>query len=213
MKKGFTLLEMLVVVGIIALLAGATIAGYARVLKSGEHARAHELVIHAATALTALFENDGVWPDRIREAANAPKGGGKLLDENVAYCIRNNFSVSVDASTEKAVGYDRFGVVTPWAQTVIKRLGTKASLGSHVGGTSTISDHILHFAVDLDGDGIIENVSIGGQGEGTSTDSISVRATAIVWCCDRDGRIVSYSQGAKKDGIYSWDYGKTRAVK
>lgn len=204
---------MLVVIGIIAVLTAASLVGYSRILKAGENARARELVVQAATALTALFDSEGVWPLQIRNAKKAARGGGQLLDENAAYSLKGRFTVAVSSSTEKTIGNDRFGIVTPWAMSVIKRLGANAVIGSIVSGSSTIEDHILHFAVDLDGDGIIEDVSVGGQGGGSKASSISVRATAIVWCCNKDGEILDYATGAKKDGIYSWSYGQTQAVK
>lgn len=44
MKKGFTLVEMLVVIGIIVILLGASIGGFSKMTKSAERAKARELV-------------------------------------------------------------------------------------------------------------------------------------------------------------------------
>ena len=64
MKRGFTLIEMLAVIGIIAVLMAALIGGYAGVTKAAEKKKCQELVSNVATALTALFQNDGaVGPD------------------------------------------------------------------------------------------------------------------------------------------------------
>ena len=116
-------------------------------------------------------------------------------------------------------GTDRLGIVTPWAQAKIKRLGTGASEGSKVSGDATIDDHVFRYALDLDGDGIIEGANVGGK-------AVNIRATAAVWCCGRDGVISPYpygggasAAGANKgtssrcDDVWSWTPGQTRDVK
>ena len=207
MKKAFTLIEMLVVMGIIAVLIGASIGGYSAMTKSAERARCQELVSNVATALTALFQDEGVWPKRLaREGSTDGK-----LDENTAYALvangRSYFSLTKNG--DKLGGHDRFGILTPWAQAVVKRMGSSASKGSKV-GSMTVDDHILHYALDLDGDGKILGASVGGQ-------SVDVRATAIVWCCGKDGKIdpyphVSGGGGGKTDDVYSWTPAQTRDV-
>ena len=66
--------------------------------------------------------------------------------------------------------------------------------------------HILHYALDLDGDGIISGANVGGE-------TINVRATAIVWSVGPSGKIEAYSKGIMHDGIYSWTKGQTNSVK
>jgi len=210
LRSAFTLIEMLVVMGIIAVLIGASIGGYSAMTKSAERARSQELVSNVATALTALFQNEGVWPKRLLNAADGGQGGGKLLDENAAYALVSNgrsyFSLTKDGS--KLGGHDRFGILTPWAQAVVKRLGSSAGKDSKV-GSMTVADHTLHFALDLDGDGRILGESVGGR-------SVDVRATAIVWCCGKDGKIDPYPYvaggGGKTDNVYSWTPAQTRDV-
>ena len=67
----------------------------------------------------------------------------------------------------------------------------------------TVDDHILRFAIDYDGDGIIEGANVGGE-------TIDIRATAAVWCCGKDGKIEAYSQGLRRDDVYSWTKGQTQ---
>ena len=185
--------------------------------KSAERARCQELVSNTAVALTALFQNEGVWPKRLaREGSTDGK-----LDENAAYALvangRSYFSLTKNG--EQLGGHDRFGILTPWAQAVVKRLGTSAIQSSKV-GSMTVDDHILHYALDLDGDGKILGASVGGQ-------SVDVRATAIVWCCGKDGVIDPYpygnggaggkgsssgASGGKTDDVYSWTPAQTRDV-
>lgn len=199
-RKGFTLIEMLVVIGIIAGLIAATIGGYSAVTKTAERTKCRELVSQVATAMTLLYQKEGNWPKRL---AIQGRADGKL-DADTAVALKDWFSLTVDGNG-KLTGYDRFGIVTTWASAVFKRVGnattlqTTVSSGEH--GTSTIDDHILHFAVDADGDGIIDNAMVGGE-------SVTVRATAIVWCGGADGYIEPYTKGLKSDDIYSWSAGQ-----
>lgn len=217
MKRGFTLVEMLVVIGIIAILIGASVGGFSSMTRNAEKAKAQELVNNVATALTALFQADGVWPKRL---AAQGKTDGKLdADRAYALVAGQTKYFSLTAENGKLIGHDRFGIVSPWAELVIKREGSSASLGSKV-GTMTVDDHILHYALDLDGDGRILGASVGGQ-------NIDVRATAIVWCGGKDGVIDPYPYaggsgsdrkgssrqgGGKSDDVYSWTPGQTKDV-
>lgn len=214
MKKGFTLVEMLVVMGIIAVLIAASLGGYSAMTKSAEKQKCQELVSNTATALTALFNDKGYWPEALLKG-NA--GQDAQLDEKAAYplAVGNYMSLAYDKTGKKTIGLDACGIVDPWAQAVIKRAGSGASTSTPVPGGKTVGDHVLHYALDLDGNGIIEGASVGGT-------PVDVRATAIVWSCGRDGVISSYpyagggkgggSKG-KSDDVYSWTPGQTRNVK
>lgn len=210
MKKAFTLIEMLVVIGIIVVLMGASLAGFSKMRASAEKAKAQELVSQAATSLSAIFTADGVWPQVIREHSE----GDGLIDKKVAYQIakRGMMSITYDASRKEATGLDRWGVVSPWATEALKK-ADKGATDSLVVGTDktgrrrTVKDHTLRFKVDLDGDGVIDGVSVSGAGE-----TIRVRATAAVWCAGKDGRLENYRDGLKSDDVYSWTVGQTRGV-
>lgn len=178
MNKGFTLVEMLVVVGIIAIMTAASMVGYSSMIKTTERTRAQELVSNVATAMTALYQQEGYWPKRIISGMQ----GDCKLNENVIKPLNGYISLN---------GYDRFGIVTPWAVTVIKNRGNRTTLQTPVGG-KTIDDHILRYAVDDDGDGITELPSAYGEG------GIRVRASACVWCCSKEGSFKT------KDVIKSW---------
>lgn len=211
MKKAFTLIEMLVVIGIIVILMGASLAGFSRMRASAEKARAQELVSQTATALAAIFTADGVWPQVIREHSE----GDGLIDNKVAYQIakRGMMSITYDSSKKESTGLDRFGIVSPWAVEALKKAGKNAT-DSLVVGTDgdgrkrTVKDHTLRYKVDLDGDGIIERVAVSGAGGA----SVDVRATVVVWCAGKDGKLEDYRDGLKRDDVYSWTYGQTRGV-
>ena len=201
MKRAFTLIEMLVVIGIIAVLTGASVAGFAHVRKTAENARARELVSQVKTALEAIYESDGMWPKTIRETSAA---SDSILDQYAAYVLgaKKTYSVTYNSGSKTSVGLDRFGILTPWGADVVKRAGQSASLSTSVNGGGSVQDHLLRFKVDYDGDGLIEGASVGGQ-------SVNIRAHAAVWCAGKDGKILPYQKGVRSGGIYSWTPGQT----
>ena len=194
----FTLVEMLVVIGIIAILMGASLAGYSKMTKSAERAKCQELVSNVSTALTALYQKEGAWPRRLASRATSKNGE---LDEFAAIPLATGGYFSLSHSGTKLIGADRFGILTPWAAAVVKKHGTAAAKSDPV-GTVTVQDHILHYALDLEGRGVVE-ANVGGT-------TIKIRATAAVWCGGRDGVIDAYP--SRRDDVYSWTQGQTQDV-
>ena len=178
-RRGFTLIEMLVVIGIIATLMGVLLGSVSKFLSSADKARCQELVANTATALTALYQKEGSWPKALIKGHN----GNHLLDENAALPLAKGryMTLTQNSSGTQLSGYDRFGLISPWAFTVVKNHGSSVSLSTKVPGGGTIQDHVLRYALDLDGDGVIEGVPVGGA-------TIDIRATAAVWCCGKDGK-------------------------
>ncbi len=203
-KNGFTLIEMLIVIGIITVLVGASISAFSKMRSSADRSRAQELVHNTAVALTAIFQQEGSWPKRL--AANGASDG--ILDAYTALPLAKGGYMSLTMNSDKSAlgGLDKLGIVDPWAAAVIKTKGDSASLSDMVNTPQTIQDHILHYALDLDGDGIVDNASVGGE-------TVSVRASAIVWCAGKDGKMEPYTSGLKKDDIYSWTPGQARKAK
>lgn len=196
---GFTLVEMLVVIGILGILIAASFGGYSSFIKSASKSRCYELVHDVQVALVATLQKDNAWPRAVLAAQGAPTDGIMTKEAGAALAKRQTLSLSYakfdrdGQSVYELTGNDRFGVVTPWAMDVIKRKSTATS-STVVRNGKTIDDHRLHFAVDDDLDGIV-NASVGGV-------SIRVRASAIVWCCGENGTIEGY--GKKSDDVYSW---------
>ena len=197
MKRGFTLIEMLVVIGIIAILVGAGMTSFSSATKSAQKAQAQELVSNVATALDVVYQKEGAWPRKVFDKAS----GEFLVDEEVAYELakRNVMSLRYDSAQKKTVAADRFGIVSPWAQKLIgRKAGSGLSSGSKVPTGGTIKDHIVRYAIDKEGLGIVE-AKVGDA-------TIRIRATAVAWCCGADGKFSDYfsSGRSKSDDVYSW---------
>jgi prepilin-type N-terminal cleavage/methylation domain-containing protein len=203
MRKGLTLIEILVAVSIIAILIGVTVGGYSVMTRNAEKARCQELVKNTEVALTEYFNRNGSWPKVI---VTESQGEG-VLTAKAAYPISKaaGGSMSLTVNNGRLSGVDRLGVVDHWAMEVIRRKGSSATESDPVGSGGTIKDHTLRFAVDVDGDGIIKEVDVGGE-------VISIRATAAVWSCGRDGKFEPYSKHSSSDDLYSWDVGQTRNI-
>ena len=218
-RQGCTLVEMLVVIGIIAALIGASLGGYSFATKHAQAARGRELVSNTATALNVLFQRQNRWPPSL--AQEAASGAGRLTARAAAcLAVHNLMTLShttIDRDGEKVPtlsGLDRCGIVDPWAMEVLKRLPPGDSgLGASVPSGGTVQDRILYFALDLDGDGITE-ANVGGT-------TVNIRGNAAVWSCGLDGVLSPYPYagggakgggGANKGGaaskrsddIYSW---------
>ena len=201
MKKGFTLVEMLVVIGIIAILAGASMIGYSKVLRASQKTKNRELVSNAATALTQILsQNNGSWPELLLERANG--GKGRLDKETCRVFITFNMmglsynqNSASGESRRQLIGKDRCGIVDVDAEKVLKR-SLSAGEGAKVPSGGTVKDHILYFAIDEDGDGFTE-AQVEGAGK------LTIRATAVVWAAGPDGK-VDYGSMAHNDDVYSW---------
>lgn len=198
MKRGFSLVEMLVVVGIIAILIAASLGSYNVFVRKASRARCVELVSNVQTALEVVMQNEDAWPRPI--LAEGTSGEGQLTAKaGAALARRKALSLSYKSvkhadgtSGYELTGNDRLGIVSPWALDVIKR-NPNASDGTSVPSGGTIADHRLRFAVDDDYDGYTE-VKTSASGKG----SARVRASACVWCCGYDGKF------GTQDDVYSW---------
>lgn len=193
LQKGFTLIEMLVVMGIIAILMGAGMTAYSSATRKAQQARAREVVSNVATAIEAVYQREGNFPRQI--LANGSSDGE--MTPEVAYELAKRNAMSLRYSGKKTIGADRCGVLTPWGQDVVKRSSSTGAMdGQKVPSGGTIKDHRIHFAVDTEGRGIV-NATVGGE-------SVRVRAAAVAWCCGRDGKMYPYSEGLRHGCSYSW---------
>lgn len=185
MKKGFTLVEILVVLGILGLLMGAFVFAFSSAPEKANKAKCYSFVKQVETAIGAVD-----WTPALYSGSNSDEG----LSETVAYPVAGKLEYTT--KNGKLTGHGRFGIVTPWAETVIKDRGSDATESTRVPSGGNIKDHRLRYALDGDEDGVIEAV-VGGE-------TVRIRATVAVWCSGADGKIEPYSVGLKKDDVYSW---------
>lgn len=204
MRKGFTLIEMLVVMGIIAVLIGASLGSYQVFVKKASRSRCEELVKDVEVAMTAVMQKEGAWPRAL--LAQGASGDGEVTSEvGAALAKRGALSLSYEKVARdgdyeyKLNGNDRCGVVSTWAVDVLRR-NPSASEGTRVPSGGTVADHRLHFAIDDDYDGRVK-ANVGGK-------SVTIRASAAVWCAGADGKMEPYSRSGRADDVYSWSGGQ-----
>ena len=198
MRRGFTLIEMLVVIAIIAILVAAGMTGYSGAVRSAQRARANELVHDMVVAFGAVLQKDDCWPRAI--LAEGKSGDGRMTARVGAALARRGLisgtyrQYTVDGDTVyEMTGIDKFGILSPWAADVVRARINSTSLGdgTKIPSGGTLADHRLRFAVDDDYDGVTVAQVEGSEG-------VRVRASACVWCCGYDGKF------GTKDDVMSW---------
>ena len=194
--RAFSLIELLVSIAIIALITGLSMAAYGKFTARAQNIRCAELVHQTKTALEHICLKDDAWPPILQKEASG--GDGRLNAEAGAALAKAGVMLLTTRKDNPNIlsGNDRFGVVTPWAMDYIVHHGNSAFKSSKLPGGGTIEDHILHYAIDLDYDGITE-VQHGHDGN-----KALVRAQACVWSYGRDGIPNT------KDDIRSWSKGQ-----
>lgn len=201
-EKGFTLVELMVVIGIIGVLMAVLVKTFGGSTEKAEIAKCQELVKNVETSLSVLFDTDGSWPQCLIDKNNGASG----LDEAAAYPLatRGGMSLTYDSGAKRLKNHDRFGIVTTWAAAVVKDRGSACSLGTKVPVGGTVADHRLFYALDLDGDGKIENVSPGMTVPDlpkSEAKSVSIRATAAVWCRGPKGKLIKSWTDAQTENV------------
>ncbi len=199
-KRGFTLVEMLVVMGLIGLLVAMMTGALKYAQNVAWQARAQELVSNVATALTIYIQREGTWPAEILNS-------GGVVNNQVCKVLQQ--ARLLDVTTVKSDGSinqnspERFGLLSPWGQRLLRRSPkTTASLGGLPSDARLLS-HMLQFRVDIDLDGKIDS-SDGQLGSIPGNGSV-IRASAIVWACGPNGKDDG-STGAKneRENRQSW---------
>jgi prepilin-type N-terminal cleavage/methylation domain-containing protein len=176
-NKGFTLVEMLVVMGIVGLLVAMMTGGLQYVQSSAWQSRSQALVSNVATALTIYIQREGTWPKEILSS-------GGVVNNQVCKVLQQarllDVTTVTSAGTINPNSPERFGLFSPWGQRMVKRM--------KVGATPSVDllRHMLQFRVDINLDGKIDSSdtqlgAIPGAGS-------VIRASAMVWACGPNGK-------------------------
>ena len=209
LRKGFTLIEMLVVLGILGILMASLSSAYLYVQKMAWQAHAQELVSNAAVALTLYLQKEGSWPREILDSnGEFNEHVCRVLQEHNLMDItaykRNGDNLKYDSNGKPELNpdsLDRFGLLDPWGRRILRRNVEMDAVSEE------IRNHRLQFRIDTDLDGAVDSEL------GTIPLSATVRGAAIVWSCGPRGRDDSLLGGGDtkrflKESRLSWSFGE-----
>lgn len=217
-RDAFTLVEMLVVIGIIGILAATLITSFSNVKMVAKQSEAQKMVSEVATAFTVYLQKERKWPDEwVGENGEATKSE---MDPEVCWEFQRKKMLDLSTYERESDGtikerlasninkqsLDRFGMLDPFARTELKRKSTTSD-GDAVSSGRTFRDHRLQFRLDTNYDGYVDSEDRVPPPEG-----VRVRAAAIVWSRGPDGR----DDFEKSTGHYpvddrlSWAYAKAK---
>ena len=208
-RRGFTLVEILVVITILGVLMVVLVTSFGGARKKAEKAKCQELVSQVATVFMAIYDTgvgdrEGMWPEPLLENSNSERG----IDTKVGlYLAKHGMGLSVSDDGGRLIGKDQCGVLSPWAEKVMQGRKNDGAVkdDTFVPSGGTIESHRLRYA--LCGErGKVQGANVGGE-------KVDIDVKVAVWCCGADGKIEPYSKGRRGDDVYSWDYGKVRTGK
>lgn len=134
MQKGFTLIELMIVVAIIAILAAIAIPAYQDYLVRSQVSEASTLADGAKTAIAEFYSNTGNFP-----STNASAGLATSTD------IKGKYVKSVDVSTHAGVIEVAFG---PGANKAIQTATFGLSAITHAGSIEWSCNNTTYTTVD-----------------------------------------------------------------
>lgn len=140
-KSGFTLVELLIVIVVVAILAAITIVGYGAVRDRGRDASIQNDLKHAANAMgIAQTKAGGVYPDTLPSTVSVSKGNVLQL---AATKNRSSFCINGYGPKNARWSYDSE------AGTVRNYLCGGVTVGSAVGGTVPTAPQNSNLALDF----------------------------------------------------------------
>lgn len=189
-KRGFTLVELLIVIGIIGLLSTVMIVSFGKIRKVAMRNEAQKLVDQAKVSFEAVLLAKQSWP--IALINNMQHG----MNRDVCWYLQSNHFMDLTTKEKSRQtgawdwsesSLDRFGLLDPWGRNALK-INTGAQndtdeLGN--GNTSTFKDHVLQYRLDMNGDGFVDASDC--RGCTMPVDGMRIRASVIVWSRGANG--------------------------
>ena len=212
-RGGFTLVEMLVVIGILGILSVALLSSFGHVKNSARKAQAQSLVSEAATAFTRYLQNERSWPaeflikQEMDEEVCRVFQKKKYLDVT-PYKIRRVDDVTSEVTNERNMkSLDRFGLLDPWGQAALKKNPTQ-TVSEKINGGRSFADHRLQYRIDKNYDGFVDSQ------DGEVPKGVRVRASVLVWSRGPDGLDDFNGNGRyPRDDSLSWSHAQYEADK
>ncbi len=192
---GFTLVEMLVIIGIIGILSSALVTSVSHLKRSAQRSNAQGAVNNAKVALEAYLQTNREWADEMVHALEIDYDVAKILsDEKLLDLV-------VPDNPSTSTSLDRFGFLDDWGRLQLRRnpnISSDTQLGSD---GIPIKDHRIQFRLDTNYDGYVD----GSEG---SPNGLRFRASVIVWSRGPDGKDDFGPSGGRypKDDLISWNH-------
>ncbi|MDD4103387.1 MAG: type II secretion system protein [Kiritimatiellae bacterium] len=200
----FTLVEMLVVIGLIGILAATLVSSYSHVKIAAWQSQASRQVKEVATAFNAYLQLYREW---------GPLENKTEMEPDVCKQFQKKQVLDVTTYKDSGAGalnndsIDKFGLLDPWGRAVLKRNLYGATADSPVEGGGTVRDHRIQFRLDVNYDGYVDSADWPGIPGGAR-----VRANVLVWSRGPDGQD-DFLKGGRYPGgddRLSWDHIKSR---
>ncbi|MBQ9430990.1 MAG: type II secretion system protein [Kiritimatiellae bacterium] len=207
-NKGFTLVEMLIVIGIMGILASVMVVSLSHMKKTALQAQAQSLVTEVATALNILLQQERQWPDEILEYSKETEGG---CVPEVCAVFQSKKLMDISTYKQGAIGttinedsLDRFGILDPYGRAALKKVPKCQDAGRQIpDGSGTYKDHRIQYRVDKNYDGFVDSSEGAPKG-------MKVRASVIVWSRGPDGKDAERAGGKfPGDDRLSWSVAGT----
>ncbi|HRR34606.1 MAG TPA: type II secretion system protein [Kiritimatiellia bacterium] len=209
-RRGFTLVEMLVVIGILGILSAALLSSFAHVRNAALKAEAQKQVGEVATALTVFLQLERAWPQEWLDKGKHEMDiemcwymqDRKLLDVTTFLYNDGSSVTNMAGGGINQQSLDRFGLLDPWGRRVLKRDKDSQAKSLDAKPPAGAVNNLIQFALDRNYDGWID------QSEGLPGKGAKVRASAVAWSRGPNGEDDLERHGKPMDDILSWPFAK-----